>query len=108
MMIPFDGVQPQTNQQDLKFDDILKGMGLEDDVADILDGNSDEEEEKQINTRSQRNDDDGFYGGGIGGPPKPKGVEIISSTMREKAREQEQEKECGRKPVANTKDSEPD
>ena len=31
----------------MKFDDILKGMGLEEDVADILDGNSAEEEKKE-------------------------------------------------------------
>ena len=82
MMIPFAGGQDQANKgQDLQFDDILKGMGLEDDVADILDGNSDEEEkkEKMIDTSNcGQKKGDGFYGGG-----PAKGVDIISSIMRE-------------------------
>ena len=51
-------------------------MGLEDDVADILDGNSDEEEKKEtkmIDTSNGGQKKQGFYGG----------VDIISSIMRE-------------------------
>lgn len=56
-------------------------MGLEDDVADILDGNSDEEEKKEtkmIDTSNGGQKKQGFYGGG-----PTKGVDIISSIMRE-------------------------
>ena len=57
-------------------------MGLEEEVADILDGNSEEEEkkgEKMIDTMNGENKKgDGFYGGG-----PAKGVDIISSIMRE-------------------------
>ena len=51
MMIPFaDQPQPLVETKDLQFDDILKGMGLHDDVADILEDKSEEEEEKKIDS----------------------------------------------------------
>ena len=49
MMIPFAD-QPLAETKDLQFDDILKGMGLHDDVADILEDKSEEEEEKKIDS----------------------------------------------------------
>ena len=66
MMIPFAD-QPLADSKDLQFDDILKGMGLHDDVADILDDKSEEEEEKKIDCSG-----------------RSKNVQIIDSLMRDK------------------------
>ena len=61
MVIPFEG-QQLAEPTDLQFDDILRDMGLHDDVADILE----EEEEKKIDCS-----------------PKSKNIEIVNSLMRD-------------------------
>lgn len=61
MMIPFEESK-LAEPSDLQFDDILRDMGLHDDVADILE----EEEEKKVDCS-----------------PKAKNVEIINSMMRD-------------------------
>lgn len=61
MVIPFEG-QQLAEPTDLQFDDILRDMGLHDDVADILE----EEEEKKIDCS-----------------PKSKNAEIVNSLMRD-------------------------
>ena len=49
-VIPFEDMQHIQDSNPSQFEDILKDMGLDGDVADILDGESEEEETKQIDT----------------------------------------------------------
>ena len=56
-------------------------MGLDEDVADILDDNPEEEKkEEPTDAVNGLGHTDGFYGGGL---PPSKSVDIISSIMRE-------------------------